>query len=75
MTSVKVKEPPEGLLLGEVYHGDGAGLIVSACFPNFLELFKLNTDGYADFAGVAAVKVFYLKNPVFFKTKLLHKIR
>ena len=73
MTSVKVKEPPKGLLLGEVYHGDGAGLIVSACFPNFLELFKLNTDGYADFAGMATMKVFYLENPVFFKTKFYIK--
>ena len=68
MTSVQVKEPPEGLLLGKVYHGDSASLIVSACFPNFLELFKLNTDGNTDFAGVAAVKVFYLENPFFFKT-------
>ena len=70
MTSVQVKEPPERLLLGEVYHGDGASLIVPACFPNFLELFKLNTDGYADLAGVATVKVFYLENPFFLQDQV-----
>ena len=59
----------QGLILGALHDVETNHLVVNL----FLELFKLNTDGYADFAGMATMKVFYLENPVFFKTKFYIK--